>query len=434
LRSISHSCIKRRDFESKSSQNLVFLQFLYHIFFQIQTEIVNNEQPYEKQAHKIDLETEKEIGTEISETEFFQGLLGLREDFLTTMNLTEKNFKAKIKQGLRDNFEKIDLDENQEANEVLESIGFDCNMAERLGRVVGFEIQDPNILWQKIQSFIEVRLDALVASHPEWSKTEQTFYVFNSREKQEKQYQSILHDSQKVLNGNGDSVKTLTKSSLDQSSATETWYHATTLSEAEEIMKNGFRVKKCLPNRNFSDGDGIYFTDSIKSAKQLFQHNAFVEFVVCPDREYKKKRTATELNQPKMVVLAFTFDKEENNLLKKYEKHSIDLRNWRDPDIEERLKKIVIFFSKDPLPTCCPTIEEHGLDSDYFNNIEYIIGPQAQIISSSDEPLRNVFLNSSLTQLCIRCQGRRTYLKGDFERLIQKDVFVFDVDANTFCK
>jgi hypothetical protein len=420
---------------AKAPKILSFCNFLYHIFFQIQTEIVNNEQPYEKQAHKIDLETEKEIGTEISETEFFQGLLGLREDFFTTMNLTEKNFKAKIKQGLRDNFEKIDIDENKEANEVLESIGFDCNMAERLGRVVGLEIQDPNILWQKIQSFIQVRLDALVASNPEWSKNAQVFEVFNYKEGKKKQYQSKLNPSQNGLDGNDESVKTLIGTPSDDPPTTETWYHATTVSEAEEILKNGFRLKKCLPNRNFSDMDGIYFTDSITSAKQLFQHNAFVDFVVYPDIENTKERTAAKLNQLKIVVLAFTYHKDENNLLKKYEEHSINLRDWRrDISIEERLKKIVIFFSKDPLPTCRPTIEEHGLPEDYFDNIEYIIGPHAPIMSSSNIPLRNVNFNTSLTQLCIRCQGKKTVLMEKFEPLIQKKIYILDVDANAFSK
>jgi hypothetical protein len=383
------------------------------------------------------LTPEKNTVTEtLLELEFFQELLGLKESFCITCNSNEKevDFKKAIKQTLRYNLENIDFEESQETSKVIESIGFNCDMAKRLGERLVPEIQDPNILWQKIQSFIQVRLDAVVASHPEWSKNEQTFNVFNSKENQEKQYQSIIIPSQNPLNGNDESLKMLTDTVLGDPSTTETWYHATTFREAEEIMKNGFRVKKCLPNRNFSDGDGIYFTDSIKSAKQLFQHNAFIDFVVYPDIENMKKRTAAKLNQLKIVVLAFTYHKEEKNLLKKYEEHSIDLRDWRDPAIEERLKKVVTFFSKDPLPTCRPTIDEHGLPEDYFEHIEYIIGPHAPIISSSDEPHRNVSLNTSLTQLCIRCQGRKTFLKEEFEPLIQKEVFVLDVDRIMICK
>ena len=172
--------------------------------------------------------------------------------------------------------------------------------------------------------------------------------------------------------------------------------------------------------------DGIYFTDSIISAKQLFQHNAFVDFVVYPDIEAKKKRTAAELNQLKIVVLAFSYHKEKNNVLEKYKKHSIDLRGLTH---EERLKKIVRFFSKHRLTTRSPTIEEHGLHKDYANNTEYIIGPHAVLQKSS-----KVYVDRELTQLCVRCVGRRTYMKEDFETLIQKKVFVLDVDVNDFCK
>ncbi len=394
-------------------------------FFQIQTESAKNEPLSEMEAHKLDLETEKEIGTEISENEFFQGLLGLRANFFTNWKEDGIDFKN-IKQGLRQNFEDIDFEENQDSNFILEKIGFDCDMAKRLGRVFGPEPQDPNILWQKIQSFIEVRLDALVVSHPEWSKSEQTFYVFNSNENKNKQFQSIIIPSQKGLNGNGDSLKMLIEAPLDDPPTTETWYHATTFRDALEIMKNGFRFRSCMKNRNFSDQDGIYFTDSISSAKHLFQHNAFKDFVVYPDIEYNKKRkTKAEQNQHKIAVLAFTYHKEKNNLLETYKKHSIDLRGLAN---EERLKKIVRFFSKHPLPTSCPTIEEHGLHKDYANNIEYIIGPHA-IISCS-----KVYVDRDLTQLCVRCVGRRTYMKEDFENLIQKEVFVLEVDANDFCK
>jgi hypothetical protein len=377
---------------------------------------------------KTELEPEKEILSESLEIEFYQELLGLRKDFLITCNWNENeiNFKTTIIQGLRYNLENIDFEESQETSKVLESIGFNCDMAKRLGERLVPEIQDPNILWQKVQSFIQVRLDALVASNPEWSKNPQTFDVFNSIENQEKQYQSILIPSQNGLNGNDESLMMLTETALGDPSTTETWYHATTVTEAEEILKHGFDFKDCMPNRNFSHRDGIYFTDSITSAKYLFQHNAFVDFVVYPDIDDKKKGTAAELNQLKIVVLAFSYHKEKNNVLEKYKKHSIDLRGLAH---EERLKKIVRFFSKHRLTTRSPTIETHGLHKDYANNTEYIIGPHAVLQKSS-----KVYVDRELTQLCVRCVGRRTYMKEEFETLIQKKVFVLDVDVNDFCK
>ncbi len=378
------------------------------------------------------MEQKKENITEVLEMEFFQDLLGLRENFFTPWNWSEReiDFKAAIKQKLKYIFGHINFEENQQTCLVLETIGFEYNMAIRLGKKIGREIQDPNLLWQKIQSFIQMRLGALVASNPKWSKSEQAFEVYNSKEKKKKQYQSILIPSPKNLNGSSDSLKMLTETAFDDSPPTETWYHATTFREALEIMKNGFRFTGCMKNRNFSHQDGIYFTDSITSAKQLFHYNSVIDPIVYPDIEYKKKGTAAERTPLKIVVLAFTYHKEEENLLEKYKKHSIDLQ---DHASEERLKKIVNFFSKDPLPTSDPIIAEHGLDSDYEDDIEYIIGPHAQIISFSHDPLKNIYVNRSLTQLCVRCVGR-TSMKKDFERLLQKEVYILDLDGNDLCK
>jgi hypothetical protein len=271
--------------------------------------------------------------------------------------------------------------------------------------------------WEAEQSLKESKgdfQDALVSSYPEWSKKEQSFAIYNNKEKKMKQYQSILIPTLNGITGSNNSLQMMSETALDDPSTTETWYHATTFREAEEIMKNGFRFRSCMKNRNFSDRDGIYFTDSITSAKQLG---------IYPDIKFNKKNN----HQYKIAVLAFTYNKEKNNLLEKYKKQSIDLRDLRDPANEERLKKIVQYFSKDPLPTSYPTIKEHGLDSDYKDAIEYIIGPHAIIFSSK------VYINRGITQLCIRCVGR-TSMKQEFEDLIQKSVFVLDLDDKDICK
>ncbi len=122
--------------------------------------------------------------------------------------------------------------------------------------------------------------------------------------------------------------------------------------------------------------------------------------------------------------MAFTYHKKKNNLLEHYKKHSIDLRDYAD---EERLKKVVRFFHKHPLPTIDPTVEEHGLDSNYEEAIEYIIGPHAVVSNAG------LYINREITQLCIRCVGR-TSMKNKFEELIQKKVFVLDLDAKDICK
>jgi hypothetical protein len=361
---------------------------------------------------------------EILESGMLKELLGLGESFLASLEESWKEDKVDIKtaiqQTLRENFANADFEEMPKTNVVLESIGFGSATARWLAKLLGDQIKDEDFFLEKVQHFIQVRLDALVASLPEWLKTEKSFEVENSKEKKKKQYNSILIPFKNGLAGDSnEDLKLLLKKPLaSDPSKTVTWYHATNFKEAQEILKNGFSFRRCLKNRNFSHMDGIYFTDSIQLAKKLFLHNAINDYAVYFNIECNKQQKKKQTNQ--IVVLAFTYDKEENNLLENYKEHSIDLMRRKS---EGRLKKIVTFFSQDPLSTNYPTMDEHGLNDDYEHDIEYIIGPHSTI----DLMTNDVYINRDLTQLCVRCVGRIN-MKMDFENLIRKEVFVVTVD------
>jgi hypothetical protein len=135
--------------------------------------------------------------------------------------------------------------------------------------------------------------------------------------------------------------------------------------------------------------------------------------------ELNKKKT-----QNQIVVLAFTYDKEQSDLLEKYEKQSINLTS---PESEDRLKKIVHFFSQNPLPTKKPTIDKHGLAKDYTTDIEYIRGPHCSFVPIYKKNIDNIYTKNDLIQLCVRCVGTSQLLL-DLEEHIQEEFFVVNVD------
>jgi hypothetical protein len=353
----------------------------------------------------------------------FSGVLqkhfGLTNKFVDCLKENWKGEKIDARilflQTLRKKFAHVDFKANTKSDVVLQMIGFEPTMASRISKVVGEEIQDPNSLWQKIKDIIQVKLDALVDSLPDWSKNEQSFEVHNKKENTKKQYNSKFYKTQDEL-----SLNLLTDKMPNHQSGTETWYHATNFEEAEQIMINGFHFTRCLKNRNFSHMDGVYFTETIESAKQLFLINAR-DFVVSFDVECKPNNS-TQNNQMKIAVIAVSYNKETNNVLKKYRQHSIDLR---ERDAEDRLNKIVCFFHQHPLPTSYPDLETHGLNRNYSEEIEYIIGPHAIVTPIPNNP--TVSVNKKLMQLCVRCLGR-AQMKTDFENLIHEEVFVVNVD------
>ncbi len=357
---------------------------------------------------------------EIFESGVLQDHLGFSAEFLIQINETwneeRTNLRTAILQRLRKSVSKLDFKETILTETVLKVIGFKSDTASRLSEILGEEIQDPTNFWEKLQEIVELQLGALVACLPDWSRNEQAFKVYNNREGKKKQYRSILVPSPNELNGNAESLRLLTAEDLDQKPpATETWYHATNFKVAEEILKNGFDFLRCLKNRNFSHGDGIYFSNSVEAAKELFIRNAN-ELAVTFD----VVRPSEDQHQNKMVVLAFFFE----NLLEKYKDNSIDLR---DPGSKERLKKIVHFFSHDPLTTQFPTEEENGLGPNYKKEIEYIIGPHSNFPPKAKKNIDNIYTNDAITQLCVRCVGT-DQLKLDLEEKLNEEIFVVSVD------
>ena len=46
----------------------------------------------------------------------------------------------------------------------------------------------------------------------------------------------------------------------------KTWYHGTTADDADFIIRNGINCTMGLPKKDFSDGNGFYIQDDLKSA------------------------------------------------------------------------------------------------------------------------------------------------------------------------
>jgi hypothetical protein len=129
---------------------------------------------------------------------------------------------------------------------VLESMGFDEGMACYLENLFGEEILNPEKGWSKIQDFIQIRLDALVASLPDWAKSEQTFQVHSNVENITKSYKSSFHPKQKNEKDRGEQGPSSKQEMAEQAEEvlpnTKTWYHATSCSKAQKILEHGIYV------------------------------------------------------------------------------------------------------------------------------------------------------------------------------------------------
>ncbi len=161
----------------------------------------------------------------------------------------------------------------------------------------------------------------------------------------------------------------------------------------------------------------------MESAKKLFLFNAYYDPAIFFDTEFERSEIS---DQKKIVVLAFEYDRDEMDLLEKYKGQSINLTD-RGAETQDRLKKIVHFFSKRPQPIRNPSLEVDGLDENYQREIEYIIGPYAHFFPPSQKLINTIWINSDLTQLCIRCDFLHK-MRLDFEEILQKKIFVLEVD------
>jgi hypothetical protein len=357
---------------------------------------------------------------ETLESGIFNGLLGLVPEFFINLEESWKEEEISINnailENLRKNFDQVDFSKSKTTDLVLASIGFESDTASWLSNILGSEIEDPNIIWEKIQDFIQMRLDALVDSLPDWTKASMEFTILTD-DQTNKAFTSKILSSQEVLHGDEDELKlAVNDPSADKLTQPGIWYHATNFEEACEILKNGFDFRTAMKNKNFSHGDGFYFTDSPKAATKLFLHNAIKEF----GTPFSKVKNINGEHQHKIFVLAFN----NNDLLEDYKNQSIDLTSLES---EERLRRIVHFFSQKRLPTKKPTIEKHGLAENYRTDIEYIRGPHSTFIPIHKKNIENIYTNRGLIQLCVRCVGTERMLQ-DLKENIQEEVLVIDVD------
>ncbi len=137
-----------------------------------------------------------------------------------------------------------------------------------------------------------------------------------------------------------------------------------------------------------------------------------------------------------IAVLAYKYNKDDNDLLEKYIGKSIDLT---DPSEEERLKKIVLFFSRQTRPIAhIPPSENFGdgLPDRYKKEIEYILGHHARFDPPSENTFECIKIDKKLEQLCIRCNPVDK-MKDDLEMTLQREVIVLhisDSEINKSCK
>ncbi len=162
--------------------------------------------------------------------------------------------------------------------------------------------------------------------------------------------------------------------------------------------------------------DGFYLTESKEMSKKLFLFNTLNNDIYFTVENEKKKKIGK-----KIAILAFE-DLSDPDLLEKYKDYSLDLK-CRSTD--DQLKKVVLFFAKDPLPTIRPTITQHGLAPDYRTKLEYIIGPHVTLSRPFKTEIEKNDRN--LIQLCVRCVGTDK-MSTDFFNILQSDFDVISVD------
>jgi hypothetical protein len=159
----------------------------------------------------------------------------------------------------------------------------------------------------------------------------------------------------------------------------------------------------------------------MKSAKKLFLFNAYYD----PSTYFDTECIETS-KEKKIVMLTFKYNKDHNDLLQKYIQKSIDLT---DPSEEDRLKKIVLFFSKQTRPIAhIPPSEnlEEGLSENYEEEIEYIIGPHARFDPPREKTFDSIKIDKKLQQLCVRCYVVKK-MKNDFKLTLQAEVKVLHI-------
>jgi hypothetical protein len=159
----------------------------------------------------------------------------------------------------------------------------------------------------------------------------------------------------------------------------------------------------------------------MKSAKNLLLFNVLYD----PSIYFDSERVKT-IKEKKIFILTYKYNKDENDLLQKYIQKSIDLR---EPSTEDRLKKIVLFFSKHDKSQSylTPSEDQDGLQENYQKDIEYIIGPHARFDPPKTKTVDRIRIDKKLQQLCVRCNPIAKKLQKEFHLTIQEEVNILHI-------
>ena len=167
------------------------------------------------------------------------------------------------------------------------------------------------------------------------------------------------------------------------------FFHCCSAWSAHDIATHGIKLEMGKYCANFSHGRGFYVSDDLE------------QVLVFGAENYG--------SNDRLVILSFVFPEDPKKLHR-----GLDLTQ------ETRLKKVVSFF-KNGASTRSPNVEDHGLDYDYEQTLQYIFGPFCDFKGQGGNfGPSNVQIYPSLNQLCVR----KTGLKIEFEEALSTAIVV----------
>ncbi len=289
---------------------------------------------------------------------------------------------------------------------VLETVGFDSQFAKDFSIHIEDDPLDMS-LWDWIRHFVVSTLDRLLIKCLHWPTDGKPLSVVRhygslgdeSPSERRKEFKRI--DNSDLKGDFPDNLLLKLAEEIEEhEKSVRFWFHGTCQEFADDIITNGIDLDKGKEFGNYSHKDGFYLTDDLGLAIRA----AHKKYCI-PNKKNKY------ITKDMIVIIVFTYVEESKaNPLKTRIQSAIDLTARSQ---EERLKKIVHYFSGGTKPRSETNVKEHGLGFDYKKKVQYIIGPYTYFREDKREA-KDVKINWKLKQLCLR----REEIKDDFELLL----------------
>jgi hypothetical protein len=170
------------------------------------------------------------------------------------------------------------------------------------------------------------------------------------------------------------------------------FFHCCSAWSADDIAKHGIKLEMSKYFANFSHGRGFYVSDDLEKV------------LVFGAEKYG--------SNDRVAILSFVFQEDPKKI-----HQGLDLSG---PNQETRLRKVVSFF-KNGASTRSPNLEDHGLEFDYEQTLQYITGPYCDFKGQGGRfGQSNVQIYPRLSQLCVR----KTALKIEFEEALSDSIVI----------